>query len=91
VSATLQKLQGCTSRSIEEGNIVHASIERLKTIKEQRVGGPTKFTTWGDIDHMLQRTIHYTKDRSGKTYWSLEVEEGWMPYKLFSASLFRGE
>ena len=23
------------------------------------------------------------KDRSGNTNWSLEVEEGWVPYKIF--------
>lgn len=55
---------------------MHASLEKFKNISEQCIGGPTKFTTWGDIDHMLQCTNHYRKDRSGNIDWSLEVEEG---------------
>jgi hypothetical protein len=75
VSAALQKLGGCGATLIEEGNAIHASLERFKTTSERCPSRTTKFTTWGDVDHMLQRTNHYTKDRSRNIDWSLEVEE----------------
>jgi hypothetical protein len=55
---------------------MQALLEKVKIISEQCIGGSTKFTTWGDIDHMLQCTNHYRKDKSGNIDWSLEVEEG---------------
>jgi hypothetical protein len=81
----MQKLQGCAATSVEKSTIVHALLERFKTISERHVGGSTKFTTWIDIDHMLQHTNHYTKNRSGNVDWNLEMEEGYVLYNIFFA------
>jgi hypothetical protein len=64
---------------------VNASLERFKIISARPIGGPTECTTWSDINQMLERTNHHSKDRSGKIDWTLEVEEGWMPHNIFSA------
>jgi hypothetical protein len=63
---------------------VYASLEKFKTISERCIGGSTEVTTWGDIDYMFKQTNHYRKERSRNINWSLEVEEGWKPYNIFS-------
>jgi hypothetical protein len=57
-------LRGHATTLVQGRKVVHPSLKRLKTISERCIGGPTKLTTWGDIDHMFQHTNHYTKDRS---------------------------
>jgi hypothetical protein len=68
---------------------VNASLERFKIISARPIGGPTECTTWGDIDQMLELTNHHSKDRSGQTNWTLEVEEGWMPHNIFSTHFLK--
>ena len=51
---------------VEQANAVNASLERFKIISAQPVGGPMECTTWGDINHILERMNHHSKDRSGK-------------------------
>jgi hypothetical protein len=38
---------------------------------------------------MLQHTNHYSINRSGSTDWTLEVEEGWVPYNIFSTHFLK--
>jgi hypothetical protein len=68
---------------------VNTSLERFKIISARPVGGPMKCTTWGNIDQMLERTNHHSKDRSGKIDWTLEVEEGWVPHNIFTAHFLK--
>jgi hypothetical protein len=74
---------------VEEGNAVNALLERFKIISARPVDGSTKRTTWGNIDQILQRTNHYSKDRSRKIDWTLEVEEGWVLHNIFSAHFLK--
>jgi hypothetical protein len=66
VSTTMRALREIVATSVEQADAVNASLERFKMISARPVGGPTKYTTWGDIDQMLECTNHYSKDRSGK-------------------------
>jgi hypothetical protein len=68
---------------------VNALLKRFKIISARPVGGPMECTTWGDIDQMLERMNHHSKDRSGKIDWTLEVEEGWVPHNIFSAHFLK--
>jgi hypothetical protein len=72
VSIAMWALRENATTLVKEGNAVNASLERVKIISARPVGGPMECTTWDDIDQMLQRTNHYSKDRSGKMDWTLE-------------------
>jgi hypothetical protein len=51
--------------SVQQADAMNASLERFKIISARPIGGPTECTTWGDIDQMLERTNHHSKDRFG--------------------------
>jgi hypothetical protein len=89
VSTAWQALRKNVVTSVEQVDAVNASLERFKIISARPVGGPTECTTWGDIDQMLEHTNHYSKDRSGKIDWTLEVEEGWVPHNIFSTHFLK--
>ena len=63
---------------------MNTSLERIKIISTRLVGGFTECTTWEDIDQMLERTNHHSKDRLEKINWTLEVEKAWVPHNIFS-------
>jgi hypothetical protein len=89
VCTAIQALQESAAMSVEEGNAVNALLERFKIINARLVGRPTECITWGDIDQMLERTNHHSKDRSGKINWTLKVEERWVPHNIFSAHFLK--
>jgi hypothetical protein len=89
VCTAIQALQESAAMSVEEGNAVNALLERFKIINARLVGRPTECITWGDIDQMLERTNHHSKDRSGKIDWTLKVEERWVPHNIFSAHFLK--
>ena len=49
-----------------EAALKWATIRRHETILNRRLGGPTEFTVWGDIDQMMHWTNHFQNDKSGK-------------------------
>ena len=49
------------------------------------------FTVWDDIDQMMHSTNHFQNDKSGNVEWTSEIEEGWMPYNVFSSHLLDKE
>jgi hypothetical protein len=89
VSTAMRALREIAAMSVEQADAVNALLERFKIISARPIGGPTECTTWGDIDQMLERTNHHSKDRSGKIDWTLEVEEGWVPHNIFSANFLK--
>jgi hypothetical protein len=89
VSTAWWALREIVATSVEQADAMNTSLERFKIISAQPVGGPMECTTWGDIDQMLERTNHHSKDRSGKIDWTLEVEEGWMPHNIYSAHFLK--
>src|SRR5579875_2288208 len=40
---------------------------------------------------MMHRTNHFQNDKSGIVDWTQEIEEGWMPYNVFSSHLLDEE
>jgi hypothetical protein len=89
VCTAMQALQESATTSVEEGNAVNASLKRFKIISARPIGGSTECTTWGNIDQILQRTNHHSKDKSRKIDWTVEVEEGWVPHNIFSVHFLK--
>jgi hypothetical protein len=89
VSTIWRALQETAANSVEQADAVNALLKEFKIISTQLVGGSTEYTTWGDIDQMLERTSHQSKNRSEKIDWTLEVEEKWVPHNMFSVHFLR--
>jgi hypothetical protein len=89
VSTVWRALRETAPTSINQADAVSTSLERFKIISARPVGGLMECTTWDDIDQMLERTNHHSKDRSGKIDWTLEVEERWVPHNVFSTHFLK--
>ena len=89
VNTASRALRDNAHTSIERADAALASMERFKMINARSARGPGECTTWSDMDQMLERTNHHLKERSGKIDWTLEVEEGWVPYNIFSAHFLK--
>jgi hypothetical protein len=89
VNTAMRTLRETIAMSIEQADAMNSSLERFKMISTQPVGGSTECTTWGDIDQIMERTNHHSKDRSGKIDWTLEVEERWVPHNIFSTHFLK--
>jgi hypothetical protein len=89
VNTAMWALRETAATLVEQADAVNASLERFKMISARPLGRAMECTTWGDIDQMLERTNHHSKDRSGKIDWTLEVEEGWVPHNIFSAHFLK--
>lgn len=87
VSRAMKRLLKFAMRSNEECDVVESSMWRLKKMFEEHPSGSTDITCWGDIDAMFERLNHAKKDTLSHVNWSLEVEEGWVPYNTFSAHI----
>jgi RING-H2 zinc finger domain len=91
VSKAQHDLKKYAAESKVSCELVESSLERFKNIIGQRGHEPTKVTIWGDIAEMMDRTNYYRKGKSEGIDWALEVEEGWVPYNIFSSHFVESE
>jgi hypothetical protein len=83
----------------KSGNLscMQGMLRRVEELFDRQVALPgartlTTFTTWGDVDLMMTRAhgICGSFD-TGNMDWASAIEEGWMPYNVFSLHLLEKE
>ena len=87
VSKAQQDMKKCAIISHDFEGIVRSSLQEFNEAAAKSSGDATKITIWHNIEEMMERTIHNTKNKGGIIDWALEVEEGWMPYDVLSSHL----
>ena len=85
VSRAAHSLKKAAAESKASGELVEASVQRFKNTIGGRAREPTRNTIWGDVAEMMDRTSYYRNGKSTDIDWSLEVEEGWVPFNIFSS------
>jgi len=91
VSKAQHDLKKYAAESQVSCQLVETSLERFKNVIGQRGHEPTKVTIWGDVAEMMDRTNYHRKGKGNGINWALEVEEGWVPYNIFSAHFAESE
>jgi hypothetical protein len=91
VSKASNSLKKHAAGSRASRELLEASLERFKKAIGDRGREPTEITIWGDAVEMMDRTNYHRKGTSKDIDWALEVEEGWVPYNIFSSHFVESE
>lgn len=91
VSKASNSLKRNAARSNASRELLEASLERFKNTIGNGGRERTETTIWGDVQHMMDRTNYHRKEMSKDIDWTLEVEEGWVPYNIFSSHFMESE
>lgn len=87
VSKAQHQLKNLAATSNVVSEHVHDSLEKFEKYIGKGGHERTEVTIWGDVCEMMDRTNF---NRAGKTNdidWTLEIEEGWVPYNTFSSEM----
>ena len=91
LSRAMKGLLKLAMKSKDECNAVESFFWHLKQMFELHLRGSTDITYWGDVDAMFERLNHTKKEEDPHINWTLELEEGWIPYNTFSAHIKKNE
>ena len=91
VSKASNSLKKDAARSNASRELLEASLERFKNTSAKEGRERTECTVWGDVVEMMDRTNYHRKGMSKDVDWTLEVEEGWVPYNIFSSHFMESE
>ena len=87
VSKAQQDMKKCAITSMDVEEAIQSSLQKYNEAAAKGGEDATKITIWRDVEEMMERTLHSSKNRRGVIDWALEVEEGWMPYDVLSSHL----
>ena len=91
ISQATKGLLRLAMKSEDEYKHVESSYWRLQSMFTEHPTGSTEITCWGDMEAMFERLNHTKNEKSPHINWTLEVEEGWVPYSTLSAHIQKHE
>ena len=85
-------LQKKAMESDEDCQAIESALAKFKDVFDKHpCASFDEITCWGDVETMFERLNCTKKGDSLPINWSLEIEEGWVPYKTLSSHAKRDE